>query len=90
MWRVQYTRTFFKELSKLPAPVRTKIEQVAFGKEIKNDPFLRGKVQKLEGYQEYYKIRFGNYRVGLRIDFENKVIELRRVLHRRDIYRKFP
>jgi len=51
---------------------------------------LAGRVQKLKGYQEYYKIRFGSYRVGLWIDFEEKVVEFRRVRHRKDIYRQFP
>ncbi|MCB9101142.1 MAG: type II toxin-antitoxin system RelE/ParE family toxin [Anaerolineales bacterium] len=89
-WRVRHTRTFYKELAKLPEDIRTKIEIVAFGDLIKEDPFLEGKVQKLTGYQEYYKIRFGNYRVGLRINRIDKVVEFRRVLHRREIYRKFP
>jgi mRNA interferase RelE/StbE len=89
-WRVRYTRTFYKELAQLPANVRGRIEKVVFGGEIQEDPFLGGAVEKLTGYQEYYKIRFGSYRVGLRIDFVNKVIEFRRVLHRKDIYRRFP
>jgi len=89
-WRVRHTRTFYKELALLPAEIRSKIEAIAFGEAIQEDPFLGGRVQKLEGYHEYYKIRFGNYRVGLKIDFEEKVIEFRRVRHRRDIYRWFP
>ena len=89
-WRVRHTRTFYKELAKLPAEVRSRVEEVAFGEAIKEDPFLGGRVQKLEGYRDYYKMRFGSYRVGLRIDFEERVIEFRRVRHRRDIYRRFP
>lgn len=89
-WRVRYTRTFYKELAQLPADVRSKIEAIAFGEAIVDDPFLGGRVQKLVGYDEFYKIRFGNYRVGLRIDFEEKVIEFCRVRHRKDIYRWFP
>ena len=89
-WRVRHTRTFYQELARLPAGVRKRIEAVAFGEEIKKDPFLAGRVQKLKGYEEYYRIRFGSYRAGLRIDFEKRVIEFRRVRHRKDIYRKFP
>lgn len=74
----------------MPLEVRNQIEKVAFGDEIKQDPFLDGKVQKLVGYQEFYKIRFGSYRVGLWIDMANKIIEFRRVLHRKEIYRQFP
>ena len=89
-WRVLHTRTFYAELAKVPAEVRTKIEEVAFGEAIKEDPFLDGRVQKLAGYEEYYKMRFGSYRVGLWIDLKEKVIEFRRVRHRKDIDRRFP
>jgi mRNA interferase RelE/StbE len=87
---VRYSRTFLKELARLPEGVRSRIEAVVFGEAIKADPYLGGKVKKMVGYREYYKIRFGNYRVGLRIDRDLKVVEFLRVLHRKDIYREFP
>jgi len=89
-WKVRHGRTFLKDLARLPAGVRRKIEAVVFGETIKKDPFLGGKVEKMVGYREYYKIRFGSYRVGLKIDRELRVIEFRRALHRKDIYRRFP
>ena len=89
-YRIRHTRTFYKELARLPAGVRSQIEEIAFGEEIKQDPFLRGKVQRLKGYREYYKLRTGSYRVGLRIDLKERVVEFRRALHRKDIYRRFP
>ena len=89
-WRVQHTHSFLKELAQLPAPIRKRVESLAFGEDIKRDPFLAGRTQKLSGYSHYYKIRIGDYRVGLRIDSEAQLIEFRRVLHRREIYRKFP
>lgn len=89
-WQIRYTRTFLKEMAKLPADVRQRAEQIAFGDEIKQSPFLQGKTQKLSGFQNYYKIRVGNYRIGIQIDPEANVVEFQRVLHRREIYRKFP
>lgn len=89
-WRVRHARIFLKELAKLPAGVRKQIEAVAFGEAIKDDPYSGGKVEKMVGYREYYKIRFGSYRVGVKIDRELRIIEFRRALHRKDIYRKFP
>jgi mRNA interferase RelE/StbE len=89
-WQVRHARNFYKELAKLPEGIRTQVEEIAFGENIKEDPFLGGKVEKLTGHREYYKIRFGNYRVGLRIDTIDHIIEFRRVLHRKEIYRKFP
>lgn len=89
-WRVQYTRTFLKEMARLPSQLRSRVEEIAFGEEIKQDPFLAGKTQKLTGYQNYYKIRIGDYRLGLQINVDSQIIEFQRVLHRREIYRKFP
>ncbi len=90
MWEVRYTRTFLKELADLPKGVRERAEEIVFGEPIRQDPFLGGKVQKLVGYRGYYKLRVGNYRIGIRLDFEERIIEFRRVLHRKDIYREFP
>lgn len=70
-WQTRYSRTFLKELARLPAEVR-------------------GRVQKLTGYPDYYKIRFGDYRVGLQLDAATEQITFLRVLHRREIYRRFP
>ena len=90
VWRVQYTRTFLKEMSRLPGNVRERVEAIAFGDEIGQDPFMAGKTQKLTGYQTFYKIRVGDYRIGLLIDVAEHLIEFQRVLHRREIYREFP
>ena len=89
-WRVQYTRTFLKEMSRLPDSVRERVEAIAFGETIKQDPFMGGKIQKLSGYQTFYKIRVGDYRIGLHVDTNEQLVEFRRVLHRREIYREFP
>jgi mRNA interferase RelE/StbE len=89
-WSIRYKRTFLKELAKLPDDIRARVESIAFGEKIKRAPFLGRKVQKLVGYSSYYKIRFGEYRVGLQIDQETGIVEFQRVLHRKDIYRNFP
>lgn len=89
-WQVQYTRTFLKEMARLPAEIRIRVESIAFGDEIKHDPFLEGRTQKLVGHQSYYKIRVGDYRIGLYINSGEQNIEFQRVLHRREIYRRFP
>lgn len=89
-WRIRYTRTFLKEMARLPIDVRQRVEDIAFGQQIKETPFLQGKAQKLSGFQTYYKIRVGHYRIGLQIEPQTNTVEFQRVLHRRDIYRKFP
>lgn len=89
-WQIKYAKTFYRELAKVPEKTRKQVEDFVFGESVKKNPFETGKVEKLKGYDEYYKVRFGTYRVGLRIDQTEKVVEFRRIRHRRDIYRKFP
>lgn len=86
-----YKPTFLKEMAKLPAEVRARVESLAFETmpEAAN-PYAVSGVDKLKGYQDYYKVRFGDYRVDLRFDKRDKVVEFCRVLHRRDLYRYFP
>lgn len=44
---------------------------------------------KLSGSQRFYRIRLGDYRIGLSLE-DDETIEFVRCLHRRDIYRYFP
>ena len=45
-------------------------------------------LKKLKGYPHCYRIRVGNYRIG--VYCEGDEVQLMRLLHRKDIYRKFP
>jgi mRNA interferase RelE/StbE len=78
-----------KELARLPKTVRVRVEKLVFGNEIKKDPFLGGKVGKMVGYKTYYKIRVGDYRVGVQIERQRRTVKFMRVLHRKEIYGKF-
>lgn len=45
-------------------------------------------LKKLKGESDYYRIRFGNFRIGVKVEADQIIFI--RVLHRRDIYRYFP
>jgi mRNA interferase RelE/StbE len=45
-------------------------------------------LKPLTGFTGYYRVRIGDYRVGLRVDGDT--IVLIRLLHRKEIYRFFP
>ena len=45
-------------------------------------------VKKLKGFEEFYRIRIGKYRVGIKYN-DNEVTFLR-ILPRKDIYKFFP
>jgi mRNA interferase RelE/StbE len=87
--KVEYQKRFLKELAKIPFKKRKGIEEFVFTEVPgSGDLYEIGKVEKMKGYSSHYKVRFGNYRVGLKV-VDNKVI-FKRVLHRKDIYRVFP
>lgn len=46
-------------------------------------------VKKIKGYNSFYRIRMGNYRLGME-EIRSNIICLTRFLHRKDIYRYFP
>ena len=45
-------------------------------------------VTKLRGADRYYRVRIGDYRLGLAM--EGETVTLIRFLHRKDLYRYFP
>lgn len=86
---VEYRKRFLKELAKIPPPIRKKIEVLVFEEIPALDSLSRsGKAEQMKGYPGFYKVRFGDYRVGLRVEGDAVIVE--RVLHRKDIYRYFP
>ncbi len=87
--KVEFRKRFLKELSKIPPSVRQEIENFVFIKTSSlKTIFEISKIEKMKGYPNYYKVRFGSYRVGLKL--EDDTINFERVLHRKDIYRYFP
>jgi mRNA interferase RelE/StbE len=89
-WKVEYTKTFLKELSQLPKEIQNKGEEIAFKELASINPFEIGKIEQMRGYRDKYKIRIGNYRMGIAIIKKEKLIICQRIVHRKDIYRVFP
>lgn len=87
--QVEYRKKFLKQLADLPASVRPKIEQFAFEDLAhSNSVFELGKIEKMQGYDGFYKVRFGDYRVGLIV--KDDLVVLATVMHRKEIYKYFP
>ncbi|UIE39459.1 type II toxin-antitoxin system RelE family toxin [Leptodesmis sichuanensis] len=86
----EYLPSFLKDLKALKStPVYDSIKTLAFETipgcsslaEVRN-------LAKLTGYETAYRIRIGDYRIGLFV--ERDTITFARVLHRKEIYRYFP
>ena len=87
--KIEYRKKFLKELSKIHVSERLRIERFVF-EDLPNAKsiFELGNIEQMKGYLSCYKIRFGQYRIGLKI--EDDLVILERALHRKDIYRFFP
>jgi len=84
-----YNKKFLKDLADIPQKERISIEKFVF-ETLVNCKSLNdtNKIEKLRGHENYYKVRFGNYRAGIRIEKDTVILE--RILHRKEIYRYFP
>lgn len=90
MWKIEYTKRFLKELSKLPQDIQSRAERIVFKELLSTNPFELGYVEQMTGYADKYKIRIGNYRIGITIDKQNNLTICQRIAHRKDIYKIFP
>ena len=87
--KVEFRRSFARDLKKLEDKgilnrVKQTIEDLERASRL---PDVQG-IRKLRGEVRYYRIRIGDYRLGVVV--EGEVVTLVRFLHRRDIYRYFP
>ena len=85
-----YGKRFSKDLDAIRHEAKVKealLELVEHLKAAESLGDLKG-VRKIEGYQGYFRIKVGDYRLGIKAA-QNR-LELIRFLHRKDIYRRFP
>jgi mRNA-degrading endonuclease RelE of RelBE toxin-antitoxin system len=88
--KVNYLPSFIRDLKTLKkSPIYSTLHSLAF-QELPNYKSREQipNLKKLRGDDQAYRIRVGDYRIGIFIDGET--IILARVKHRRDIYRHFP
>lgn len=86
---IQVNKKFLKELSLLPKSERLRIEKFIFGDLPGfSSPHKIPNLSRLKGYNHYFKIRFGDCRVGLQII--NNTLKIERVFHRKDNYNYYP
>jgi mRNA interferase RelE/StbE len=87
--KVEFLAKFDKDLDKLTSQrvkddIISAIENVEQAQKIADIQ----NIKKLKGAKIAYRIKIGEYRIGLYI--EGKTVEFARVVHRKDIYKFFP
>lgn len=87
--KIQFRESFERDLKKIKNPPLLKqIKKLIFKIESCSALTEIPNVKKLAGGNNFYRIRLGDYRVGLYVG--KSVVEFVRVLHRKEIYRYFP
>lgn len=84
MYHIRFKKKAYKELLKLPSvmikKVATAIDELAANPRPEGSKKLKGSNENL------WRIRIGDYRVIYLIEDRVKVIEVRKIGHRKDIY----
>jgi mRNA interferase RelE/StbE len=84
-FRVEWKKSTRKDLRRLPvAAVNRVLETV---EALTTNPFPHG-VEKLSGSEHAYRIRLGDYRIIYEVVNEAGLVEIQRVRHRKDVYRR--
>ncbi|MCL5774364.1 MAG: type II toxin-antitoxin system RelE/ParE family toxin [Firmicutes bacterium] len=79
------SKVFLKDLKKLPADMKPKIEAALL--ELKNDPYSGKNVKKLSSVDiGMWRLRIGEWRI--RYDVAGKETRFHIIRHRKDVYRK--
>ncbi len=88
--KIEYNEQFLKDMKKLRhTAVYSFLKTLCFEElPVCENLSKIGNIKKIQGYKSYYRIKAGDYRIGIKD--EGGTVVLMRVLHRKDIYRVFP
>lgn len=84
-YQIEFKSSALKELERLPRQIIPKA--IAVIKGLAENPFPQG-VKKLAGFERTYRVRVGDYRIMYEIHEDRLIIEIIRVKHRKDVYRR--
>lgn len=87
--KVEFRESFARDLRAVTdQTLRTRVKAIIENVEQAETLDQISNLKRLRGGGNYYRIRVGDYRIGLSIN--QSVVIFVRFLHRRDIYRRFP
>ncbi len=87
--KVAFEASFARDLKKIrEKPLLNRVEQAIANVKEADELLDILSFSKLSGHDAYYRIRVGDYRIG--VEVVGDVIIFVRILHRKDIYRYFP
>ena len=85
MYKIVFKKSAYKEYRKLPAKIRTKIDEALAVLAI-NPLGELIRFKKIRGRENSYRIRIGDYRIIYSPENNTLIVTVIRIGHRRDIY----
>ena len=88
--KIAFEASFARDLKRVrDKQLLQRVQQVIEGvKEAATIDTVAG-VKKMQGYDMFYRVRLGDYRIGIEVMRANQVIFVR-LLHRKDVYKYSP
>ncbi|WP_026952563.1 type II toxin-antitoxin system RelE family toxin [Algoriphagus mannitolivorans] len=87
--KILIDKTFQKDWKKIKdKDLNQKLIEIIEKAQLANQLSELPQLKKLSGSNHFYRIRLGDFRLGLELDGE--VLIFVRILHRKEIYRYFP
>jgi len=84
-YKIEWKRSAVKELEKLPRQAVPRVVEAV--RNLMSNPFPMG-TRKLAGSEQSYRIRVGVYRILYSVYVDKLIIEIIRVKHRKDAYKR--
>jgi len=87
--KVVFLQKFDKDIDLInDARIKQSLIEVIINVELVEKLSEINNLKKIKGHKTAYRIRIGNYRIGL--FFEDDIVMFARFVHRKDIYKVFP
>lgn len=87
--KAAFRKSFTRDLKKIKdSEILRRVQEAVEEVEASEDLRGIGNLKKMSGTTSFYRIRIGDYRIGLAV--EGDTVEFVRCLARRDLYRFFP
>ena len=84
-YRIEFRASAVKEILSLPEKLAARVRVAIDG--LAEDPRPHGYI-KLEGFKDLYRIRVSDIRIIYSIDDGIRIVEIRSIGNRREVYRK--
>ena len=88
--KIKIEKSFDRDVAKIrDKKLLLNLRNVIYNIEIAKSIYEVAHTKKIQGYSSYYRIKIGDYRLGIE-EVSDQEVNLMRFLHRKEIYRYFP